>query len=274
MSYKTILVHVDQSTRAEHVAQLASRLALAAEGHLVGVACTGIDRLRYQYSGAALGMPVGFDDFPALTERAERALDGFEAAARRMGVTAPERRRVDDEGDIGLTLQSRYCDLLVLGQPDPDQPSRLPQELILHIARPVLMVPFYGQFEQVGNHPLLAWDGGMEATRAITAALPLLRRAREVTLAVFNAQERHDVHGEQPGADMALYLARHGVKVTVEQRTTSLDVGEALLSMAADAGADLLVMGCYGHHRLRELVLGGASRTVLRAMTLPVLMAH
>jgi nucleotide-binding universal stress UspA family protein len=91
---------------------------------------------------------------------------------------------------------------------------------------------------------------------------------------VFNAERQVNVHGEQPGADLALYLARHGVKVDVLQETTEQDSGNALLSLAADVNADLLVMGCYVHSRFREVLLGGATRTVLESMTLPVLMSH
>jgi len=279
MTYNTILVHVDQSPRAAHVVQLAARIALVDEAHLIGVASTGIDHLVYQYSGVALGMPLGMDDFTQLTESADSTLAAFETQVQRLGVPSYERRRIDDESAYGLALQSRYCDLLVIGRPDPDQPTTglpvgLPQKVVLHGARPVLLVPRQGEFEHVGRNAVIAWDGSIEAARAITAALPLLRHSRKATLAVFNPQERYEAHGEEPGADMALFLARHGIQVVVEQRTTALDVGDALLSMAANLGADLLVMGCYGHTRLHELVLGGASRTVLRSATLPVLMAH
>jgi nucleotide-binding universal stress UspA family protein len=114
----------------------------------------------------------------------------------------------------------------------------------------------------------------MEATRAVTAALPLLKQAARVTVVVFNPQSRYGVHGQQPGADLALYLSRHGVRVEVSAQPTALDAGNALLSLAADTGADLLVMGGYGHARLREMLLGGVTATILRDMTLPVLMAH
>ena len=114
----------------------------------------------------------------------------------------------------------------------------------------------------------------MEATRAVTNALPLLTRARHVTLVVFNVSRFNGAHGQEPGADIALYLARHGVKVSVSSQFTELDIGNALLSLAADKGADLLVMGSYGHTRFREVLLGGVTQTILKTMTLPVLMSH
>jgi len=102
----------------------------------------------------------------------------------------------------------------------------------------------------------------------------LLRRASKVTIAVFNPFAEYDVHGEQPGADIALYLARHNINVEVQRHTVEGSIGDALLSLAADLGSDLLVMGGYGHARVREVMLGGVTRTVLKEMTLPVLMSH
>jgi nucleotide-binding universal stress UspA family protein len=101
-----------------------------------------------------------------------------------------------------------------------------------------------------------------------------MQQAQTVTLVVFNAGRQPDVHGSEPGADMALYLARHGIEVEVSSQVADIDIGSALLSYAADFDANLLVMGCYSHSRLREIMLGGATRTILQSMTLPVLMAH
>jgi nucleotide-binding universal stress UspA family protein len=126
----------------------------------------------------------------------------------------------------------------------------------------------------VPERPLLAWDGGMAASRAIEAALPLLRQARLATLAVFNADTVYAAHGQEPGADLARFLTRHGVNVEVVVRETGSDVGDALLALGAEIGADLLVMGCYGHTRFRELLLGGTSRSILTRMNLPVLMTR
>jgi len=190
-----------------------------------------------------------------------------------------EKRLVDDEPAGGITLEARYTDLVVLGQTDssevlPAMLSEFPEYVVMYSGRPVLIVPYAGNFTQVGRKVLVAWDGSQEASRALDGALPFLRQAAEVKVVVFNADQQVNMHGEQPGADIALYLARHGVKVDVMQEVTEQDSGNALLSLAADTFADLLVMGCYAHSRFRELLLGGASRTVLESMTLPVLMAH
>ena len=137
-----------------------------------------------------------------------------------------------------------------------------------------MIVPHAGHFERPGKHVLIAWDGSMEATRAVSNALPALRRAKQVTVALFNVPRYGIVHGQEPGADIAQYLARHGVKVNVCNDVTAIDIGNALLSLAADKGADLLVMGGYGHSRFREVLLGGVTQTILKTMTLPVMLSH
>ncbi len=120
----------------------------------------------------------------------------------------------------------------------------------------------------------MAWDGRAEAARAVVAALPLLKTAARVTVVLFDPQRGPDGHGEEPGADIALFLARHGVPVEVRCEPYSIDKGKALLALAEAIDADLLVMGCYGSSPLREMLLGGTTRTVLANMALPVLMAH
>ncbi|MBA5638794.1 universal stress protein [Duganella sp. LX20W] len=279
MSYKTILVHVEKSKHLAGRVALAAQLANRDDAHLVGAAMTGLSQFIYQCASMAPEAAVAPADLSFLNERADAALADFEAEVTRLGVKSFEHRRIDDESESGLTLQARYADLVIVGQTDPDEPSPningdLPQYVMLHSARPVLVVPYAGKFDKLGEHVLLAWDGSAEATRAITCAIPLLRRANKVTLAVFNPYAEYNTHGAQPGADMALYLARHGIKVEVLQQATDLDIGNALLSLAADIDVDLLVMGGYGHSRVREVVLGGVTKTILAEMTLPVLMAH
>lgn len=276
MSYRTIVVHVDQAPNSEARIALAAQLALQHGGHLVGAAMTGAP--RYMRAG---GLFAGGSDF--ITEymqragqRADSALARFEAIASRYGVASREQRRLQNDADAGLCLQARYADLLVLGQADPQDREEggllfdVPEYVVLHCGRPVLLVPRSGSFEDIGQHALVAWNGSLEAAKAVAAALPLLRRAGQVTLAVFGS----DGHEGEPGADAALYLARHGIEIQVEHRPQSVDAGHAILSLASDRGADLLVMGAYGHSRWRELMLGGATRTVLAMASLPVLLAH
>ena len=281
MSYKTILLHVNQSVHATERTRVAAQLARQFEAHLVGAAMSGFSMEFYRNSAMMFAGPIPQSEFDTLTRNAERALDTFEAQARAEDVHSFERRLGDDEPQGGLVLQARYADLVVLSQSDPNDGAGtliqdLPEFVALHGGRPVLAVPHSGRFDTLDRHALIAWDGSRSATRAMTDALPLLRRSRKVTLALFNPERQYGVHGELPGADAALFLARHDVKVEVHQQSTppGLDTGNALLSLAADLGADLLVMGAYGHTRWRETLLGGVTRTVLNSMTLPVLMSH
>ncbi|GAB2874842.1 universal stress protein [Pseudoduganella ginsengisoli] len=215
-----------------------------------------------------------------VTRRAEQALALFSAVVKQTGLNSYEQRNRDEDEYSGLCLQARYADLLVLGQADPQDRNEgallldLPEHVILYAGRPVLLVPAAGQFATLGERPLIGWNGSVEAIRAITAAMPLLRRAKQAAVAIIAPETGPESHGEEPGADIALYLARHGVNAEVMTISPPHGAGQGLLQLAAAIRADLLVMGCYGHTRLRERILGGASKTVLAGMTLPVLMAH
>ena len=139
----------------------------------------------------------------------------------------------------------------------------------------MLVIPYAGRFEACGRRVLVAWNASRAATRAVNDAMPLLAGAETVTVLCVDPDEDRRAHGEVPGMDIAVHLARHGVKARVETTMSGgIGVGNTLLSRASDIGADLLVMGAYGHARVRELLLGGATRTILESMTLPVLMAH
>ncbi len=141
--------------------------------------------------------------------------------------------------------------------------------------RPVLIVPSVGEPRSVGDKVLVAWNARREAARAVFDALPLLQRAKEVKVVWVNPQSEQDVAQDIPAADICAALARHNVKCqATEQLQPRTGVGETLLACAKEMDADLLVMGCYGHTRLREFVFGGASRHVLAQMSVPVLMSH
>lgn len=280
MSYKTILVHVDSSATVTERVAVAARLAREQDAHLIGAATTGIMAEYYRNSAMLYSGVVPQDQIDDLTRNAELSLERFEAQARAADVRF-ERRISDDETQNGLVLQARYADLVVLSQSEPGDEGLLmgpglAAYLALYGGRPVLVVPYAGTYPHMDRHALIAWDGSRSATRAVTDALPLLRRSARVTLALFDPAHQYGVHGEEPGADIALFLTRHGVKVEVSQqpKPEGMSVGEALLSLSADLGADLLVMGAYGHLRWREMVLGGVTRTLLSSMTLPVLMSH
>ena len=285
MAYPTILVHVDEHPQGDQRIRLAAQLALRAGGHLIGAAATGVSRFLYH------SMPPEKDD-PTLAlhrdmlrEQARAALARFAGQCQQAGIASFEAKVVDDDGGAGLSLHARAADLVVISQADPHGTrgaADLPAYVISNSGRPVLLVPTAAQIPSVGRRILVSWDGGREAARAMQVALPLLKDADQVSIAVFEVATAEHAVADALAADPRPWLARHGVTATLavhavdHQRRLSRrhEVGERLLSLAADSAADLLVMGAYGHSRFRESLLGGVTRTVLEAMTLPVLMAH
>lgn len=280
MSYKTILLHVHACPQLERRIGFAAALAKRFDAHLDGAAMSGISRFAHRdhatmQDGGKLAQAIA-----SAAAEARAALQRFSAQCAAEGLRAFTPRLVDDDWAGGLVAQASYADLLIVGQTDPQARAfpaddELPGYVAVHCTRPVLVLPCAGQPAQPTRQALLAWDGSMEATRAVSAALPLLKKMDGLAIAIFDAGQEAAAHGEVPGADIALYLARHGIRAEVlPPQTGSGDVGAGLLALAASVQAELLVMGCYGHSRFREFVLGGVSRTVLERMHLPVLMAH
>jgi nucleotide-binding universal stress UspA family protein len=281
MTYKDLLVVLDHRAAARTRIAVAVGLAERFQAHLTGL---------YQLALPTNPRRIGFYDYadadPLYREmrrrgesEAARVRAEFEHAAELCGIAA-EWRAIDDIAEADPTVHARYADLTVLGQLDPDrgaadalQPA--PQTVALGAGRPVLAVPYAGRFATVGRRVLIGWNASREATRAVNDAMPLLVTADAVTVLVIDPREGPDGHGETPGADISLHLARHGVKAEIERTVAGyIAIGDVLLSRAADLAADLLVMGAYGHSRMRELLLGGATRSILQTMTLPVLMSH
>ncbi|KQQ97138.1 universal stress protein [Massilia sp. Leaf139] len=273
--YKTIVVHADDSPAMEARLRAAASLADAHGAHLVGAATTGVSWANWAMLTSAMPVMPG-DDFDVLRAQGRKSLERFSEGARRLGVASFEERLVEDESGRALLLQSRYADLVVVGQlgAGTSTVSGLPQYLALHGPRPVLAVPDAYAGAPLTDSIVVGWDGSVPALRAIASALPLLARARSVRLALINPERETGLHGDEPGADMALYLARHGVPVEVLVERTEWPAGEALLRLAYDHDAGLLVSGAFGHSRYREIVLGGVTRVLLERAPLPVLFAH
>jgi nucleotide-binding universal stress UspA family protein len=281
MAYKNLLLILDADQSSRERISYAAALAARFDAHLVGLYLTVSSLTRDEYALLDIGiLDISFFSDPAKS-RAEtektRAL--FEEVTAREGVSA-EWRTASGYPAGTAAMHGRYADLIVIGQLDAyDSQAGLlrarPEEVAMLAGRPVLVVPFTGHFERVGTRVLVGWDASREAARAVRDAMPLLSRADAVTVLAIDAEQSPFGHGQVPGADIALYLARHGVKADVERTVSAgIGIGNTLLSRAADFEADLLVMGAYGHSRVRELLLGGTTRTVLTSMTLPVLMSH
>jgi nucleotide-binding universal stress UspA family protein len=279
MTYKSILAHVDETPRCMARLDIAFGLARSFDAHVTGLALVPDIPVP-----ALVSVSYG-SEFAAAHERAVReALDPAKAAfaqrAQRAGVSSAEWREARGDVVATATLHARYADLLILGQVDPGDDRTRPvpsflENLLLSVGRPMLVIPYAGTFKGDFAKVLVAWNASRESTRAITDALPLLQRARQVAVIVVDPGQDAGIHGESPGSDIALYLARHGVKAEAHPTPSGdVDVGDVILSRTSDIGADLIVMGAWGHSRVRELVMGGATRSLLEEMTVPVLFSH
>ena len=276
MGFKTILVHVDTGRSAPARLKLSADLAARSAAHVTGL-----------YVRRPFQAPAFTDAGPAMDslyrtyENATKAVEALATASFRnlIGGTSlsSEWRVTDGLAEEVVAAHARYADLVIVGQAEPDAPATTtPPDLAETVAmageRPVLIVPHIGAVKPPGKTVLLCWNGTREAARAATGALPILETADKVIILLIDPGSDGD---EQPGADVAGWLVRHGVKAVVQRDTAAgSSVGGVILSRAADHDADLIVMGLYGHSRMRERVLGGASRTLLASMTVPLLVAH
>jgi nucleotide-binding universal stress UspA family protein len=277
MGLKDILVHVDRSSRCEARLEAAINLAADHDAHLIGLYVLTYARIP-GYIRAEINEDVLKFQAESARAAAEKAEAMFNEHVDRAGVKA-EWRCV--EGDLlpVLSLHARYADIAIVGQRDPewkdtgDDPG-MPDQLVLSIGRPVLVVPHVGQYPVIGKRVMVAWDASRLATRAVNDALPFLVKAKKVAVVAVNPEGGEEGHGEIPSADICLHLARHGVKAEAQHiYAKDMSVGDMMLSRAADEGIDLIVTGAYGHARWRELVLGGVTRHLLNHMTVPVLMS-
>jgi nucleotide-binding universal stress UspA family protein len=228
---------------------------------------------------AAGGVPVNFVDAQRVENEtaAKASVTRFEQAAKATGLSV-ETQMLDATFAGAAELfgrMARRADLAVVGQAQPERAGAA--ELIIEAGlfesgRPVVVVPYIQKGLQL-ERVLACWDGSRTAARAIADAIPILSRAQSVELLfVINERGKRD---EQPRDDMVPHLARHGITATTKQLAAGdTDIASTILSYAADSAADLIVMGGYGHSRLREFILGGATRGILNTMTVPVLMSH
>lgn len=274
---RDILVNLTQGADTDPAASFAVSLAKAHGAHLTGLAVTYEIDVPPFYMGA---VPTDFIDaqMKENAEAAAQAAEAFKAVAEAAGVTCEVRTL---SASLGLAANafaemSRLFDLTIVAQPDPDRPG--PEEVIaetvlLDSGRAVLLVPYVQTAPYGAGRAVVAWDGSRTAARALNEALPLLHKAQQVE--VFSVY-RTNAPAQDAGADVARHLARHNLNAQVRSLPLGSGVGvaEAILNEVADQGADLVVMGGYGHSPLRELVLGGVTREILSTMTVPVLMAH
>jgi nucleotide-binding universal stress UspA family protein len=275
---RSIVVHVDGTPRCAVRLRVARELALALDARLTALFGTTPPLVDTPYAYAAGAVSVGL-------------LQDLYTQWRARALAAVDVANIAPPGDIAWAElasvpvvnacadQALYADLLVLGQHDPTNasdeqvPGDFVESVLIASGRAALVVPYSGACASVGDTVLVAWKRSPESARAVAAALPMLRRARQVHVASWDGGGPARCDGDR--LDIQRYLALHGVNATIHaSRDEPRRVGEALLSLASNVNADLLVMGCYGHSRAREFVLGGVTRTVLQSMTVPVLMSH
>lgn len=280
MSYKTIFVQVDDCADLRARVESAAVIAQAEQARLILLGISGVTRFIYDTVAGSPEMPDLDGYLESMRERASGALRRAEDIARQAGAQEIEARIVDDEAGRAVSAWARYGDLVVVGQPDPAEESSVmeagfPEYVVMHCGGPVLFLPRRSAPIRPGGRILVAWNGTREARRAVRDALPWLRQASLVQAVIFNAEaELQDLRDKPQAQALQEYLDRHGIAAEILVRQASGRVGESLLALAGELGAELLVMGCYGHSRLRELVLGGTSRTVLRSCAIPVLTSH
>jgi nucleotide-binding universal stress UspA family protein len=273
-----VLINVPATEESEPSVSYGLSLAKAFGAHATGVAFGLEPLVASTYFGAVPGEFM-IDLRVAAEKAAKDAADGFLKAAKAAGVEADSRAMTAtiDGALNAFGRVARLYDLTVVGQPNPDRPGS--QNVFLEAAlfesgRAVLVVPYIQTKPAAFNRVMVAWDGGRAATRAISEARPLLAKAKQVEVLVVETGKPDPA--QVPGADLARHLARHQLKVDLRNVVVSSkqDIDSTILNEITNSDIDLVVMGGYGHSRLREFVLGGVTRGIIESMTAPVLMAH
>ncbi len=277
MTIKDIVLHMGSSERSGKRLEAAVQLSRAYDAHLTGVHVIS-EVVIPAYAEAQIPTEILLEQRNILEQNAKAAEEAFKTAAQKAGV-AFEWRALEGDPVQALALNARYADLVIAAQPEDRDLDRVEVEISEHLAlesgRPVLVIPYIGVGASMGERILVAWNGSRESVRAVSDAMPFLQRAKQVIVLAINPKGGPKGHGDIPSADISLHLARHGVRADAQDiNTDDIEVGDVLLSRAADEAADMLVMGAYGHSRFRELVLGGATRHLLHHMTVPILMSH
>lgn len=276
---KNILLHLDASPRSAVRLRVAQQLAQAQGASVAGLYAVTSNFVEMPFA-VAESSEAGAIVLKLDVERRQRALDVFEAARGQAAAPVSWNELSVEPPIWGFTQRALYADLLVLGQHDPsaptarDVPADFIESVVMGSGKPALVLPYAGELKTVGQNVLVAWRSTRESARALSAALPLLARAAQVHVVAW-AEEQGSSQAAEEHRLLEQFMQSHGIQPTMHWYGNGQgQPGDRLLSLASDLDSDLVVMGCYGHSRARELVLGGTSRTVLKSMTVPVLMAH
>jgi nucleotide-binding universal stress UspA family protein len=275
-----IVVFIDGRTKTANILNFAATLAQEHSARLISVFMQPEPTVTPAETFArGEGMRSTIDVHQAQLERIEADYRAqFEEVVRRHGIRSESEWRSLPYLSSEVGVHAYYADLVVVARPESAgqtaSPHGLAESLVMSSGRPIIVFPPSHTVSRV-RRILVAWNATRESIRAVADALPLLVKAEAVEVLVVDHQRRPESHGQEPGADIARHLARHGAHVEVRRVSSSgKEVGSLLLSQAAALGADLLVMGAYGHTQLREWIFGGVTRTVLYEAGLPVLMSR
>ncbi|MCE4369616.1 universal stress protein [Xanthomonas hortorum] len=274
-----IAVFFDDSEEGQRLLGFAADLAVEHGAHLIGICVASTPGLLPQdgFARGKAGPEVIHRHDASTTARLLRAGKCLTLVAARRGIAAEFRVVPPSDSGSDLALHSLYCDLVVVGDSDGSQtpPAWSSVRSLRQTGVPLLIIPRAWSGSRIGRRIVVAWNGSRQARRALSDALPLLVAAHWVNLLLVDPDRVPGRHGEEPGADMAAYLARHGVEVEVVRIASGeRPVASALLAHAQEIGADLLVFGAYSRARLSEAVLGGVTRTLLAEPPLPLFVSH
>ena len=280
MTFKTILLHLHDTARASRLLETAVPLARSMDAHLIGL--TVVPPYVVIPAMDGMGTTVSVEQHRDAYRVEIASLKRAFSEATSLQAAKFEWREADAAFATGadrIIEHGRACDLVIVSQTNDAWPYSTyleePARLAMECGRPILLVPNTGRVASPPKRVTVAWNGRREAARAVFDALPLLVVAEEVQILWINPEREQPIAGDFPGTEISVALARHGVKCLVSQSSAfDTDVGRELLRQADAFGSDLVVMGAYGHSRLREFVLGGASRDMLAKMNRLVLMSH
>ena len=279
MTYRSILVHVDGTERADVRTRVAARLARVYPAQIVGVYL--VPGPQVSPFATALIPPDFVERRLQLANDAQHAAEAkFRATMKDAGVKAVEFRAPVGDATEAVIAHSRYADLIVLGQPPRDEAEyhysmELANAVLMGSGRPVLFVPYTGADGPIGERVLIAWKDARESARAVADALPLLKDAKKVLAVAIADSEEETLKDLVTDKQIEGFLRRHEIEAQVKRIVApDINAGELLLSHVADIGADLIVMGGYSRPRFTQLVWGGVSKLILNSMTVPVLMSH
>ena len=280
MPYKTILTYLPDIKTASHLLDAVLPIAREHDAHLIGLHIVPRVPVMFVVAAAEIPLSVIQHQEDILAREADALHKHFELLCKNAGVKAEWRHNKIEHPDMAseIASQALCCDLIATAQSEVDEfglQTDIPSHIATETGRPVLIIPRSGQFPTIGKHTVIAWNASKEATRATFDALPFLQRAKTLKILAIDPKCRSGYDSIALGDELALCLARRNAKAEADVTTSGpLSVSDELLSKVTDEKCDLLVMGCYGHSRLRETLFGGVTKTLLDRMTVPVLMSH